>query len=119
MKYAGNPVSAAEWKGLMIRLKLVLSLAMLLSLALIVWGQDERLPPCELADLETLLDINAAYKAVMSQAIETTTTKQLPLLGRQQYRWRIDMLSKLPFCAEAIEIGWLMNQVSGAAVAAI
>lgn len=100
-------------------LKFVLSLAMLLSLAPIVWGQDERLPPCESADLDTLLDINAAYKAVMAQAIETKTSEQLPLLGYKQYRWRIDMLSQLPSCAEAIEIGWLMNQVSGDAVAVI
>ena len=85
---------------------------MLLSLASIVRGQNEGFPPCALADLDTLMEINAAYETVMQQALQTKTAEQLPFLGGKQYKWRINLLTQLPLCADAIEIGWLMNQVS-------
>ncbi len=98
------------------------SLQLVIILMLIVapatQGQDGEFAPCTSADLDTLQEIESGYDALMRQAPRTGNTNLLRYLGERQYEWRLGINDDLPRCAEAIEIGWLMSQITSDAVVA-
>lgn len=73
--------------------------------------------PCTGADLETLQGLERGYDALLVQGTRTRSVTLLRYLVERQYEWRLRLNDELPRCAEAFEIGWLMSQVTGDAVA--
>ena len=55
--------------------------------------------------------------ALLQQGTRTRSATLLRYLIERQYEWRLGLNDELPRCAEAFEVGWLMSQVSGDAVA--
>ena len=98
-------------------LKSALISLLLLLLASAAQASDGKFAPCSAADLEALQQLESGYDALLAQAPRTRNTNLLRFLVERQYEWRLGLNDKLPRCAEAIEIGWLMSQVSGDAVA--
>ena len=95
----------------------VVTVILTLFVAQFAIGQDGEFPSCTTEDLKTLLEIKSGFDAVWRQAFRTRDTDSLHDLTESQYEWRRGLIDNLPRCAEAIEIGWLMSQVSGDAVA--
>ncbi len=95
----------------------LISLLLLLLLAPAAHASDGAFAPCSAADLETLQQLESGYGALLVQATRTRNTALLRFLVERQYEWRLGLNDELPRCAEAVEIGWLMSQVSGDAVA--
>lgn len=95
----------------------VLMVILFLLVTPIALGQDGEFSSCIAEDLETLLEIKSGFDAVWRQAFRTSSADSLLNLTKNQYEWRQDLIENLPRCAEAVEIGWLMSQVSGDAVA--
>ena len=80
-------------------------------------ASDGAFAPCAAADLETLQSLASGYDALLAQGTRTRSAALLRYLVERQYEWRLGLNDELPRCAEALEIGWLMSQVSGDAVA--
>lgn len=80
-------------------------------------ASDGVFAPCSAADLEILQQIESGYDALLVQGARTRSTALLRFLVERQYEWRLGLNDELPRCAEAFEIGWLMSQISGDAVA--
>lgn len=96
------------------------SLIVLLTLLLLMpaaQASDGVFAPCSAADLETLQGLASGYDALLVQGTRTRSATLLRYLVERQYEWRLGVNDELPRCAEALEIGWLMSQVSGDAVA--
>lgn len=97
----------------------LISLLVLLLLApLAAQASDGVFAPCTTADLERLQQLESGYDALLAQGTRTRNTALLRYLVQRQYEWRLGLNDELPRCAEAFEIGWLMSQVTGDAVAA-
>lgn len=98
---------------------LLMSLVALMFLTPAAQAGDGKFAPCTVADLETLQEIESGYDALLMQATRTRSATLLRYLVERQYEWRLGLNDELPRCAEAFEIGWLMSQVSGDAVAVV
>ena len=94
--------------------KLLLPLfAILMSVALISMGQESNLPVCNQSELQVLSDdIIPNYENMLRLAIDVQSLDALYIYIDAQLLWREDWLSQLPACAEAVQIGMLMNQVA-------
>ncbi len=95
----------------------LISLLVLLLLAPAAHASDGKFAPCTTADLETLQRLESVFDALLVQGTRTRNPALLRYLVERQYEWRLGLNDDLPRCAEAFEIGWLMSQVSGDAVA--
>ena len=80
-------------------------------------ASDGKFAACTAADLEALQQLETGYDALLVQGARTINAPLLRFLVERQYEWRLGLNDELPRCAEAFEIGWLMSQVSGDAVA--
>ena len=98
-------------------MKSVLMSLLLLLLAPAALASDGKFAPCSTADLERLQRLESGYDALLLQGTRTRSATLLRYLVERQYEWRLGLNDDLPRCAEAFEIGWLMSQVSGDAVA--
>ena len=92
-------------------------LLLLLLLTPLARASAGQLAPCASADLETLQQLERGYDALLVQGTRTRSAALLRYLVERQYEWRLGLNDELPRCAEAFEIGWLMSQISGDAVA--
>ena len=95
----------------------LMSLLLVLLLTPVAQASDGKFAPCSTADLETLQRLESGYDALLVQGTRTRSATLLRYLIERQYEWRLGLNDDLPRCAEAFEIGWLMSQVSGDAVA--
>ncbi len=95
----------------------LMSLLLVLLLTPVAQASDGKLAPCSTADLETLQRLETGFDALLVQGTRTRSAALLRYLIERQYEWRLGLNDDLPRCAEAFEIGWLMSQVSGDAVA--
>jgi len=95
----------------------LISLLVLLLMASAAQASDGKFAPCTTADLESLQQLESFYDALLVQRTRTRNAALLRYLVERQYEWRLGLNDDLPRCAEAFEIGWLMSQVSGDAVA--
>ena len=91
---------------------------LLMIVAPVAQGQDGEFAPCTSADHAMIVERKSGYDALMRQAPRTINTNLLRYLAERQYEWRLGINDDLPRCAQAIEIGWLMSQITGDAVAA-
>ena len=90
---------------------------LLMIVAPVAQGQDGEFAPCTSADQAMIVETKSGYDALMRQAPRTSNTNLLRYLAERQYEWRLGINDDLPRCAQAIEIGWLMSQITGDAVA--
>ena len=95
----------------------LISLLIMMLMAPLAHASDGQFAPCSSADLEALQQLESGYDALLVQATRTRNVNLLRYLVERQYEWRLGLNDGLPRCAEAFEIGWLMSQVSGDAVA--
>ena len=95
----------------------LISLLVLLLMAPAAHANDGKFAACNATDLEILEQLEAGYDALLVQGTRTRSATLLRYLVERQYEWRLGLNDELPHCAEAFEIGWLMSQVSGDAVA--
>ena len=96
----------------MIRSVLICLLIILL-LTPMAQASDGSFAPCTTADLEALQKLESGYDALLVQGTRTRNANLLRFLVERQYEWRLGLNDRLPRCAEAFEIGWLMSQVTG------
>ena len=94
----------------------LISLLAMMLIAPLAQASDGSFAPCSTADLETLQQLESGYDALLVQGTRTRNTNLLRFLVERQYEWRLGLNDRLPRCAEAFEIGWLMSQVTGDAV---
>ena len=95
----------------------LICLLVLMLLAPVAQASDGKFAPCSTADFETLQRLESGYDALLVQGTRTRSATLLRYLVERQYEWRLRLNDELPRCAEAFEIGWLMSQVTGDAVA--
>ncbi len=95
----------------------LMSLLLLLLLTPAAQASDGKFASCSASDLETLQRLESGYDALLVQGTRTRSATLLRYLVERQYEWRLGLNDDLPRCAEAFEIGWLMSQVTGDAVA--
>lgn len=95
----------------------LISLLTIMLMAPLAHASDGQFAPCTSADLETLQQLESGYEALLVQGTRTRNVNLLRYLVERQYEWRLGLNDGLPRCAEAFEIGWLMSQLTGDAVA--
>lgn len=95
----------------------LMSLLLVLLLTPAAQASDGKFASCSASDLETLQRLESGFDALLVQGTRTRSATLLRYLVERQYEWRLGLNDELPRCAEAFEIGWLMSQVSGDAVA--
>jgi len=99
------------------RLILLLLVLLLFYPVSIAQDQDGSFPPCTLEDFEKLAQLKSDYDPFNRLGYRAVSVDLLRALAEQQYEWRRGLNDGLPHCIEALEIGWLMSQVSGDIVA--
>ena len=91
------------------RIRLIVCLTLLLSIATSAHAQDNRLPPCSAAALATLADIQPAYDELL-ETWQSVMERNGPVTYIETYfAWRQQITAQLPLCAEMLEIALLMD----------
>lgn len=74
---------------------------------------DEReVPACTVDEIATAADLAYGITAIALAAETLDHETGLPAFHRQIINWRGDLMAGLPQCAGAVELGWLMNDIS-------
>ncbi|MCY3917873.1 MAG: hypothetical protein OXG49_17870 [Chloroflexi bacterium] len=70
---------------------------------------DERVVPvCTAGEIENVADLASGIVAI-AQSLDPGMA--LPAYHRRILSWRQDLMARLPQCAGAVELGWLMNDI--------
>ena len=72
----------------------------------------EGIPSCSLVQLTQIKDIPAQYDALILKAQDIASSEDALDFLASHVSWREELWQRLPLCAEALELGWLMNQVA-------
>ncbi|MYD10357.1 MAG: hypothetical protein F4X02_09980 [Chloroflexi bacterium] len=80
---------------------------------------ESALPGCARSQFMDFVDVIVEYAELSAAAAEVASVDDVVAFGRQQYEWRERRLSDLPRCAEAFELGLLINQATGDVVLAM
>ena len=73
---------------------------------------DERVVPiCTAEETETVAELAAGLVAIAQTRQSFVGRSELPAFHQQILDWREGLMARLPQCAGAVELGWLMNDL--------
>ena len=73
---------------------------------------DERVvPTCTAEEIDTVAELTDSLMAIAGLAQPAVGPGELPAFHQQILDWRKGLMARLPECAGAVELGWLMNDI--------
>ena len=70
------------------------------------------LPDCTIADLDNFANMPAEFASLVEQAERAQTTEERLRFISRQVEWRRQLWLHMPMCQQALELTWLMQQIS-------
>ena len=68
-------------------------------------------PSCTAEEIETVAELTEGLMAIAGLAQSLDGRMDLPAFHQQILDWRAGLMARLPQCAGAVELGWLMNDL--------